>query len=124
MAPESSGLPLTRGWVQQLLGDPQAIEVVYLVTRQPPYRLLEVRSRHDLPVSPMLMGRTVKTILGVLEPEQPNLADVLQRALAAVRPGQPVRFEYRSSRYGALRIATVTDAEPDQPWLAIYCEAY
>ena len=114
-------LPLA-GWAEYLLYHPHDA-TVYEVSRTEPFRLLRTRHAHDSPVTPPLMGRTVNTVISVLEPEQPGLAARLIQALRRVRVDAPVRLEYRSSRHGAMRVAVIIDEGPEHPYLSIFCES-
>ena len=114
-------LPLA-GWADYLLCRPHDA-TVYEVSRTEPFRLLRTRQAHETPVTPVLLGRTVSTVISVLEPEQPSLAGRLIQALRRVRVDAPVRLEYRSSRHGAIRVAVIVDEGPEHPYLSIFCES-
>ena len=111
-------LPLA-GWVDYLLSVPGA--TVYEISRTEPFRLLRTRQAHEAPVTPVLLGRTVSTVISVLEPEQRGLAARLIEALRSVRVNEPIRFEYRSARQRAMRVAIIVDEGPEHPYLSIFC---
>jgi hypothetical protein len=113
-------LPLS-GWADYLLCHPHGA-TVYEISRTEPFRLMRTRQAHDTPVTPPLMGRTVNTVMGILEPEQPGLAARLIQALRNVRVNEPIRLEYRSSRHGAVRVALIVDEGPEHPYLTIFCD--
>lgn len=110
-------LVLTNFWIDQLLlceGD-----CIYEISRDEPFRLKHVRAA-ELPVTPALLNRTVTTILGVMEPEQPTLGQELIAALRAVTPETPVQLRYRSkSHHQTVREATVFDLGDDR--LYVHC---
>ena len=69
-APNQDHLPLTDFWINQMLrceGD-----CIYEFSRTEPFRLRHVRAA-DTPITPALINRTVATVVGILEPEQPTL---------------------------------------------------
>ena len=113
-------LPVS-GWADYLLCSPHG-PTVYEISRTEPFRLLRTRQAHDTPVTPPLMGRTVNTVMSILEPEQPGLATRLIQALRSVRVDEPIRIEYRSSRHGAVRVALIVDEGPEHPYLTIFCD--
>ena len=48
-------------------------ETIYTISRTEPFRLLSCVSPKTSPITPALIGRTVKTVISILEPEQPDL---------------------------------------------------
>jgi hypothetical protein len=113
-------LPLAP-WADYLLCSPHH-RTVYEVSRTEPFRLLRTRQANEPPVTPPLLGRTVNTVVSILEPEQPVLAARLIQALRRVRVNEPIRLEYRSSRHGTMRLALIVDEGPEHPYLSIFCD--
>jgi hypothetical protein len=99
--------------------------VIYEVSRTEPFRLLRVKVPKDResPVTPLLTNRTVRTVINILEPEQPDLVYKFINALRTVKVDEPIRLYYRASRYGAWKTATIIDEGPDTPNLFVVCQA-
>jgi len=74
------------------------------------------------PITPALIGRTVKTVISILEPEQPDLIHALHQSLrTAAHTKQPVDLQYRIGGYGPMKHATVMDEGPQTDYLTIIC---
>ena len=82
-APQQQELALTDFWINQMLHSES--DCIYEVSRTEPFRLRHVRAS-DAPVTPALMNRTVRTILGIMEPGQPHLAREFCHALRTITP--------------------------------------
>ena len=111
-------LPLTDFWITQLLQSESAC--VYEVSRDEPFRLRHVRAS-DTPVTPALLNRTVTTIVGIMEPDQPRLAREFCDALRTVTPDTPTELRYRSAYHGVIRVATIVDLGPEHDRLYVLC---
>ena len=75
----------------------------------------------SLPVTPALMNRTVRTILGIMEPGQPHLGREFCQALRTVTPDAPSQLRYQSTHHGVIRVATIFDLGPDHDRLYVHC---
>jgi hypothetical protein len=115
---EQQDLPLTDFWITQLLQSGSAC--VYEVSRDEPFRLRHVRAS-DTPVTPALLNRTVTTIVGIMEPDQPRLAREFCDALRTVAPDTPTELRYRSAYHGVIRVATIVDLGPEHDRLYVLC---
>jgi hypothetical protein len=117
-------LPLQSYWANEILTS--RARTVYHISRTEPFRLLACipPKEYDPPITSVLIGRTVKTVISTLEPEQPNLVHSLIKALrAAAETKEPVRLQYRVANFGTMKTATVLDEGQDKPYLTIYCES-
>jgi len=118
-AAEQDQLSLTDFWINQMLHCES--DCIYEVSRTEPFRLRHVRSS-DTPVTPALINRTVATVVGIMEPEQPALARDLCHALRNVTPETPQQLRYRRGNGGAMRVATVFDLGPEHDRLYVHCQ--
>jgi hypothetical protein len=117
-APNQDHLPLTDFWINQMLrceGD-----CIYEFSRTEPFRLRHVRAS-DTPITPALINRTVATVVGILEPEQPTLGREFCRALRTVKPDTPLQLRYHKGHFGVMRVATVFDLGPEHDRLYVHC---
>ena len=117
-AAEHQDLPLTDFWIDQMLRSES--DCIYEVSRTEPFRLRRVRAS-DTPVTPALMNRTVTTIVGIMEPEQPTLGREFCQALRAVTPDAPMELRYPSTHHGVIRVATIFDLGPEHDRLYVHC---
>jgi len=117
-ARENQELPLTDFWIDQMLQSES--QCIYEVSRTEPFRLRHVRAS-DAPVTPALMNRTVRTILGIMEPGQPNLGREFCQALRTVTPDAPTHLRYQSTHHGVTRVATIFDLGPEHDRLYVHC---
>ena len=117
-ARENQELPLTDFWIDQMLQSES--QCIYEVSRTEPFRLRHVRAS-DAPVTPALMNRTVRTILGIMEPGQPNLGREFCQALRTVTPDAPTQLRYQSTHHGVTRVATIFDLGPEHDRLYVHC---
>src|SRR4029453_15540488 len=107
------GLPLNQHWSQMILASEP--ETIYKISRTEPFRLLSCASPKTSPITPALIGRTVKTVISILEPEQPDLIHTLHQSLRTVADTkQPVELQYRIGGYGPVKHATVVDEGPQK----------
>jgi len=67
------------------------------------------------------MNRTVRTILGIMEPGQPNLGREFCQALRTVTPDAPTQLRYQSTHHGVTRVATIFDLGPEHDRLYVQC---
>lgn len=116
--PEQRDLPLTDFWINQMLQSES--DCIYEVSRTEPFRLRHVRAA-DTPVTPALINRTVTTVVGIMEPEQPTLGREFCQALRSVRPDTPVELRYSSRHYGVIRVATIFDLGREHDRLYVHC---
>lgn len=116
--PEWQDLPLTDFWINQMLQSES--DCIYEVSRTEPFRLRHVRAS-EAPVTPALMNRTVRTILGIMEPGQPHLGREFCQALRTVTPDAPTQLRYQSTHHGVIRVATIFDLGPDHDRLYVHC---
>ena len=116
--PEWRDLPLADFWLNQMLQS--ASDCIYEVSRTEPFRLRHVRAS-DTPVTPALINRTVATVVGIIEPEQPTLGREFCRALRSVKPDTPVQLRYSTTHYGVIRVATFLDLGPEHDRLYVHC---
>ena len=115
-----AGLPLNQHWSQTILAS--EAETIYRISRTEPFRLLSCVSPKNSPITPALLGRTVKTVISILEPEQPNLIHALHQSLrTADQTKEPVELHYRIGGYGPMKHATVVDEGPQKDYLTIIC---
>ena len=117
-APEQEPLSLTDFWIDKMLqceGD-----CIYEFSRTEPFRLRHVRAS-DTPITPALINRTVATVVGILEPEQPTLGREFCRALRTVKPETPLQLRYHKGNFGVMRVATVFDLGPEHDRLYVHC---
>ena len=77
--------------------------------RTEPFRLRHVRAS-DTPITPALINRTVATVVGIMEPEQPALVRDLCDALRNVTPDTPQQLRYHMRHFRVMRVATVFDS--------------
>ena len=117
-AAEQQELPLTDFWIDQMLQS--GSQCIYEVSRTEPFRLRHVRAS-EAPVTPALMNRTVRTILGIMEPGQPNLGREFCQALRTVTPDAPIQLRYQSTHHGVARVATIFDLGPEHDRLYVHC---
>ena len=117
-APQRQELALTDFWIDQMLHSES--DCIYEVSRTEPFRLRHVRAS-EAPVTPALMNRTVRTILGIMEPGQPHLGREFCQALRTVTPEAPTQLRYQSTHHGIIRVATIFDLGPDHDRLYVYC---
>ena len=117
-APQQQDLPLTDFWINQMLQSES--DCIYEVSRTEPFRLRHVRAS-EAPVTPALMNRTVRTILGIMEPGQPHLGREFCQALRTVTPDAPTQLRYQSTHHGVIRVATIFDLGPDHDRLYVHC---
>jgi hypothetical protein len=68
------------------------------------------------------MNRTVATIVGIMEPEQPTLGREFCQALRAVTPDAPLELRYPSTHHGVIRVATIFDLGPEHDRLYVHCQ--
>ena len=68
------------------------------------------------------MNRTVTTVVGIMEPEQPTLGREFCQALRTVTPETPLELRYPSTRYGVVRVATIFDLGPEHDRLFVHCQ--
>ena len=118
-APKQDHLPLTDFWINQMLqceGD-----CIYEFSRAEPFRLRHVRAS-DTPITPALINRTVATVVGIMEPEQPALARDFCYALRNVTPDTPQQLRYHKGHFGVMRVATVFDLGPEHDRLYVHCQ--
>ncbi len=114
------GLPLNHHWSRMILASEP--ETIYKISRTEPFRLLSCVSPKTSPITPALIGRTVKTVISILEPEQPDLIHALHQSLrTAAHTKQPVELQYRIGGYGPIKHATVVDEGPQKDYLTIIC---
>jgi hypothetical protein len=118
-APEQEQLPLTDFWIDKMLRS--GSDCIYEVSRTEPFRLRRVRAS-DTPITPALINRTVITVFGIMEPEQPTLGREFCRALRAVTPDAPMELRYPSTRHGVFRVATIFDLGPEHDRLYVHCQ--
>ena len=116
--PEQRDLPLTDCWINQMLQSES--DCIYEVSRTEPFRLRHVRAS-EAPVTPALMNRTVRTILGIMEPGQPHLGREFCQALRTVTPDAPTQLRYQSTHHGVIRVATIFDLGPGHDRLYVHC---
>ena len=116
--PVQRDLPLTDFWINQMLQSES--DCIYEVSRTEPFRLRHVRAS-EAPVTPALMNRTVRTILGIMEPGQPHLGREFCQALRTVTPDAPTQLRYQSTHHGVIRVATIFDLGPDHDRLYVHC---
>lgn len=116
--PEQRDLPLTDFWIDQMLQSES--DCIYEISRTEPFRLRHVRAS-DAPVTPALINRTVRTILGIMEPGQPHLGREFCQALRTVTPDAPTQLRYQSTHHGVIRVATIFDLGPDHDRLYVHC---
>ena len=95
-------------------------DCIYEVSRTEPFRLRHVRAS-DTPVTPALINRTVATVVGIMEPEQPTLGHEFCHALRTVKPDAPVELRYPSTHHGVIRVATIFDLGPEHDRLYVHC---
>ena len=117
-APQRQELALTDFWIYQMLHSES--DCIYEVSRTEPFRLRHVRAS-EAPVTPALMNRTVRTILGIMEPGQPHLGREFCQALRTVTPEAPTQLRYQSTHHGIIRVATIFDLGPDHDRLYVHC---
>ena len=117
-APQRQELALTDFWIDQMLQSES--DCIYEVSRTEPFRLRHVRAS-EAPVTPALMNRTVRTILGIMEPGQPHLGREFCQALRTVTPEAPTQLRYQSAHHGIIRVATIFDLGPDHDRLYVHC---
>ena len=117
-APGQDQLALTDFWINQMLQSES--DCIYEVSRTEPFRLRHVRAS-DTPVTPALINRTVATVVGILEPEQPTLGREFCQALRIVTPDAPSQLRYRSTHHGVFRVATIFDLGPEHDRLYVHC---
>jgi hypothetical protein len=117
-APLRQELPLTDFWIDQMLHSES--DCIYEVSRTEPFRLRHVRAS-EAPVTPALMNRTVRTILGIMEPGQPHLGREFCQALRTVTPEAPTQLRYQSTHHGINRVATIFDLGPEHDRLYVHC---
>jgi len=117
-APQRQELALTDFWIDQMLHSES--DCIYEVSRTEPFRLRHVRAS-EAPVTPALMNRTVRTILGIMEPGQPHLGREFCQALRTVTPEAPTQLRYQSTHHGIIRVATIFDLGPDHDRLYVHC---
>ena len=117
-ARENQELPLTDFWIDQMLQSES--QCIYEVSRTEPFRLRHVRAS-DTPVTPALINRTVATVVGIMEPEQPTLGHEFCQALRTVKPDAPVELRYPSTHHGVIRVATIFDLGPEHDRLYVHC---
>ena len=117
-APQQQDLPLTDFWIDQMLQSQS--DCIYEISRTEPFRLRHVRAS-EAPVTPALMNRTVRTILGIMEPGQPHLGREFCQALRTVTPDAPTQLRYQSTHHGVIRVATIFDLGPDHDRLYVHC---
>jgi hypothetical protein len=117
-APQQQDLPLTDFWIDQMLQSQS--DCIYEISRTEPFRLRHVRAS-EAPVTPALMNRTVRTILGIMEPGQPRLGREFGQALRTVTPDAPTQLRYQSTHHGVIRVATIFDLGPDHDRLYVHC---
>ena len=117
-APEQDQRTLTDFWINQMLRCES--DCIYEVSRTEPFRLRHVRAS-DTPVTPALINRTVATVVGIMEPDQPALARDLCHALRHVTPDTPQQLRYRMRSARVLRVATVFDLGPEHDRLYVHC---
>jgi hypothetical protein len=119
-------VPLREYWTKQILKSRP--RTTYHISRTEPFRLLACippkEKENDPPVGGLLIGRTVRTVISTLEPEQPGLVRSLHDSLRlAAATKEPVELKYRvSAGVGAKKRATIVDEGPDKPYLTIFCE--
>ena len=111
--PEWQDLPLTDFWINQMLQSES--DCLYEVSRTEPFRLRHVRAS-DTPVTPALINRTVATVVGILEPEQPTLGRESDR-----QTGHALQLRYHKGNFGVMRVATVFDLGPEHDRLYVHC---
>ena len=116
--PEQRELALTDFWINQMLQSES--DCIYEVSRTEPFRLRHVRAS-ETPVTPLLINRTVATVVGIMEPGQPHLGREFCQALRAVTPDAPSELRYRSTHHGAIRVATIFDLGPEHDRLYVHC---
>jgi hypothetical protein len=119
--PEKRDLPLTDFWIDQMLQSES--DCIYEISRTQPFRLRHVRAT-EAPVTPALMNRTVRTILGVMEPGQPHLGREFCQALRTVTPDTPTQLRYQSTHHGVSRVATIFDLGPEHDRLYVHCSTH
>jgi hypothetical protein len=115
---ERQALALTDFWVNQMLQSES--DCIYEISRTEPFRLHHVRAS-DTPVTPLLLNRTVTTVVGIMEPERPTLGRELCQGLRTVKPDSPVELRYPSTRHGVIRVATIFDLGPEHDRLYVHC---
>jgi len=120
-APQPQELALTDFWIDQMLHSES--DCIYEVSRTEPFRLRHVRAS-DAPVTPALMNRTVRTILGIMEPGQPHLGRDFCQALRTVTPEAPTQLRYQSAHHGITRVATILDLGPEHDRLYVHCSTH
>ena len=120
-APPHGDLPLTDFWIDQMLRSDS--DCIYEVSRTEPFRLRQVRAS-DPPVTPALINRTVRTILGIMEPGQPHLGREFCQALRTVTPDAPTQLRYQSTHHGISRVATIFDLGPEHDRLYVHCSTH
>ena len=118
-APGQDQLALTDFWINQMLRCES--DCIYEVSRTEPFRLRRVRGS-DPPVTPALINRTLATVVGIMEPEQPALVRDLCDALRNVTPGTPQQLRYHMRNVRVLRVATVFDLGPEHDRLYLHCQ--
>jgi hypothetical protein len=118
-APEEDHIPLTDFWINQMLK--YESDGIYEFSRTEPFRLRHVRAS-DTPITPALINRTVATVVGIMEPEQPGLARDFCHALRNVTPATPQQLRYHKGKVGVMRVATVFDVGPEHDRLYVHCQ--
>src|SRR4029434_9674240 len=117
------GPPLNQHWSQLILASEP--ETIYKISRTEPFRLLGCVCQKTSPITPALIGRTVKTVISILEPEQPDLIHALHQSLrTAAHTKQPVALQYRIGVDGPMKHATVMDEGPQKDYLTIMAFAF
>lgn len=111
-------ITLSDFWIGLLLSSPS--DSIYEISRTEPFRLKAVQSKSS-PITPALMNRTIRTIIGAMEPNQPRLVRDFIDALRTVTPENCIQLMYKSSRYGETRIATILDLGPEHDRLYVHC---
>ena len=118
-APEQDSLSLTDFWIDKMLQNEG--DCIYEVSRTEPFRLRRVRAS-DTPITPALINRTVITVFGIIEPEQPALGRAFCQALRTVTPDAPMELRYPSTHHGVIRVATIFDLGPEHDRLYVHCQ--
>jgi hypothetical protein len=118
-APELDQLAFMDFWINQMLQSES--DCIYEVSRTQPFRLRHVRAS-DTPVTPALINRTVATVVGIMEPDQPALARDLCHALRNVTPDTPQQLRYHIRTVRVPRVATVFDLGPEHDRLYVHCQ--
>ncbi len=116
-APQQEPLPLTDFWIDKMLQSES--DCIYEVSRTEPFRLWRVRAS-DAPITPAHINRTVITVFGIMEPEQPTLGSAFCQVLRAVTPDAPMELRYPSTHHGVIRVATIFDLGPEHDRLYVH----